>query len=63
MNHPVGHMVRISTKEKPRPSSWVSRALRTIFFVLAAAPALCTDPRATYPTPSNCARRSATRMG
>ncbi len=25
-NHPVGHMVRISTKEKPAPARWVSKA-------------------------------------
>ena len=33
MNQPVGHMVRISTNEKPRRSSCASSALRTIFFV------------------------------
>src|SRR6185312_4907912 len=46
-NQPVGHIVRISTKEKPSPASWVSSARRTIFLVRATLPALFTAPRAT----------------
>ena len=45
-NQPVGHMVRISTNEKPRPSSCASQARRSIFFVRVMAAASWTEPRA-----------------
>src|SRR5207248_2315886 len=46
-NHPVGHMVRTSTIEKPSRATWASNAVRIIRLVRATAPAFCTEPRAT----------------
>ena len=63
MNQPVGHIVSTSTNEKPSPSTWVSNARRNIRFVRATAPALCTEPRATYAAPSSRAIRSPMRIG
>ena len=51
MNQPVGHIVSTSTNEKPSPRTCVSNARLNIFFVRATAPALCTEPRATYAAP------------
>ena len=45
-NQPVGHIVRISTNEKPSPASCVSKARRSMFFVFTTAAASCTEPRA-----------------
>ena len=63
MNHPVGHIVSTSTNEKPSPRSCDSNARRNIFFVRATAPALCTEPRATYAAPCSRAIRSPIRIG
>src|SRR3989442_12964250 len=43
----VGHMVRISTKEKPWPSSWTRKASPRMRFVHAMAAGVCIAPRAT----------------
>jgi len=58
-----GHMVSTSTNEKPSPRICASNARVNIFFVRATAPALCTEPRATYAAPSSCAMRSPMRTG
>ena len=39
MNQPVGHMVRISTNEKPAPARWVSSARNSALRVRATVPA------------------------
>src|SRR5439155_23465167 len=47
MNQPEGHMVMISTREKPWPASWVSKARRSMRLVRPMATGLWTEPRAT----------------
>jgi hypothetical protein len=47
MNQPVGHMVRISTIEKPAPASCVSSARLIIVRVRFTLTAELTAPRAT----------------
>ena len=47
MNQPVGHIVRISTNEKPAPGELRLERPRIIFLVRATLPALFTAPRAT----------------
>src|SRR6516165_6321732 len=51
----VGHMVRISTSEKPLPSSCARNASRRHCFVHLIAAGVCIAPRATYAVPSTCA--------
>ena len=63
MNQPVGHMVRISTKENPAPARWVSRARSSIFLVRATLPAVLTAPRATKAAPSSWASSELSRIG
>ena len=59
----VGHGDRISTREKPAPSSWRWKALRMAFLVLMTPDGLLTATRSRYEVPSSTENTSQMRTG